>query len=130
MPLERITFDRDDVFGFRATGRIEAEDVDEIAAEIRKTRRERNRLRMYAEIESNWRMGPKAWSRDFLHGLRNAFGFRAAAIVTDHGWLERAAGMAGWLPGLKVRVFPADQPEAARAWITSDDLDAPEEPPA
>lgn len=130
MPLERITFERDDVFGFRATGRIEAEDVDAIAAEIRKTRRAQKRLRLYAEIESDWRMGPKAWFKDSVHGLRNAFGFRAAAIVTDQEWMARSAGMAGWLPGLKVRVFPSDQTDAARAWITSDELGKPEVPTA
>jgi hypothetical protein len=130
MPLERITFEREDVFGFRVTGRIEAEDVDEIAREIRDARREQKRLRMYAEIESDWRMGPKAWFRDLIAGLRNGFGFRAAAVVTDQDWLARAAGTARWLPGLKVRTFPSHQAEEARAWITSDDLGTPEEPTA
>jgi hypothetical protein len=130
MPLERITFERSDVVGFRATGRIESEDVDEIAREIRRVRREQKRLRMYAEIEPDWRMGPKAWFKDVMAGLRNSFGFRAAAIVTDQAWPARAAGTAGWLPGLKVRTFPTDQAEAARAWITSDELGSPEEPTA
>lgn len=125
MPIERIPFERAEVFGFRAAGRIEAEDVDEIAGEIRRARADQKRLRLYAEIEPDWRMGPKAWAKDFLHSLRNAFGFRVAAIVTDEAWMARAARMTGWLPGLKVRTFPVDERETARTWIASDELATP-----
>lgn len=127
MPIEIIKLNRDFVFGFRATGRIESEEIDEIAAAIRKTRREHRRLRMYAEIESGWRMGPKAWVKDFLHGLRNAFGFEAAAVVTDQRPIAGMVRMAGLLPGFKARSFPTADREEAREWITSEDLSRPEQ---
>jgi SpoIIAA-like len=59
-----------------------------------------------------------AWE-DAKLGLGHLRAWERIAIVGDAEWVRRAIGGLGWLMPGEVKVFPLDELERAREWVTS-----------
>ena len=105
------------VIGIVATGRVTMQDCqDVLVPAIKKSRRRRDKIRLYYELNS--RFPGSAWDELDL-GLEHASCCERVAIITDIGWVRLTVKALRFLIPSKIRVFPTIQAEEGRAWITA-----------
>ncbi len=115
-----IPFDADNVVGLRVDGRIDAADMDRIAAVCRDKLARHRKLRVYVEVPSFEGISMEAFFKDLKIGLSEWNRYDKEAVVTDEPWLAKVTAATGHLvPGLEVKAFPSVQAAAAKAWIAS-----------
>src|SRR3954447_23781265 len=110
--------------GFRARGEIEREDYDEVLApDLHRAIEAGAGLRTLYVIEDLEEIDPSAlWADSKLGvhaGLRNRDAWVRSAIVSDIGWIARAAKMFLWMIPGEARVFPLSELEQAKAWVAA-----------
>lgn len=115
-----IPFEADNVVGLRVDGRIDAADMDRIAAVCKDKLGRHHKLRVYVEVPSFEGISVEAFFKDLGIGLSQWNRYDKEAIVTDQPWLAKVTAATGHLvPGLEVKAFPGGQAAAAKAWVAA-----------
>ena len=105
------------VVGIAASGRVTMQDCsDVLVPAIKRSLKRHEKIRLYYELNS--RFPGSAWD-DLDLGLEHASCCERVAIVTDIGWVRLTVKAVRFLIPSKIRVFPTDQAEEGRAWITA-----------
>ena len=121
--VERMTDMPQGTLGLRVSGRIERSDYEEVLAPQLRAAVDAGRVRALFVLERVDGMEPAALWADFKLYFEVAVRHRAAwertAIVTDIGWMARAANASlGIIPG-QALVYPQSQLDTAKAWVAS-----------
>jgi hypothetical protein len=108
--------------GFRAAGRIEREDYDDVLTpELRRAIEAGGGLRTLYVIEDLDEIEPAALWADAKLGLNLGIAHHRewvrSAIVTDIEWMARATKLFAWMIPGEARVFPLAQLDQAKAWV-------------
>ncbi|HEY9544404.1 MAG TPA: STAS/SEC14 domain-containing protein [Solimonas sp.] len=116
--IENIPFNDDNIAGFRIDGRLTAEAYDGIRDVVDAKLARHQKLRIYVEIANDTRISAEAFFKDLKFALRRWDRFEREAVVTDQGWVQNVASIAGKLmPGIEVKTFATADTAAAKAWI-------------
>jgi len=103
----------------RAVGIITAEDYKETLIPLVKEKLEvHDQLKCLVVLDDDYATysGDAAWE-DSKFGLFHIRDFSRIALVTDVGWLTRAAKVFGPFMPYKVKTFPVAELEEAKSWI-------------
>lgn len=104
------------VVGISVKGRVTKAECREILAPaIAKSRRWRDKIRLYYELGS--RFPGSGWD-DLDLGFEHAACCERIAIVTDIAWVRLTVKAIRFLIPGEIRVFATLEADAARAWIT------------
>ncbi|MEQ6916603.1 STAS/SEC14 domain-containing protein [Halomonas aquatica] len=119
--LELIPGEAPHVVALRASGKVDADDLQQAIDAIEQAKQAHPKVSLYAEIDDMRWMTFTALLRDLGYGLTQIgelSHYHRVAMVTDHSWLRPLAELESRLfRPLEVRVFPAQERAAARAWI-------------
>ena len=119
--LELIPVEEPHVVALRAGGKVDADDLQQAIDAIEQAKQSHPKVSLYAEIDDMRWMTFTALLRDLGYGLTQIgelSHYHRVAVVTDHSWLRPLAELESRLfRPLEVRVFPAHERAAARAWI-------------
>jgi len=111
--------------GFRLSGRLRREDyTDVLIPPIRQAAERGDRIRLLVHIDPDFDgLEAGALWEDLKAAVQLGVGHRGAwerfAIVSDADWIRRATALFGWLTPGELRVFGADELEAAKAWLSA-----------
>ncbi|MFC3283384.1 SpoIIAA family protein [Litchfieldella rifensis] len=109
------------VVALRASGRVDADDLQQAIDAIEEVKKTHPRVSLYAEIDEMRWMTVTAILRDLGYGLTQLGDLRhfyRAAAVTDRRWIRPIARIESRLfRPLEVRVFATQDKEAAREWV-------------
>jgi hypothetical protein len=109
------------VVAMRATGLLDAADIERAIQAIDAALARQDRVALYAEIDITG-MTPGAFARDVRYGLgrlRELHRFPRAAVVTSQDWVRWIArAERAILPGIEVRVFLPTEKDVAMAWVS------------
>jgi SpoIIAA-like len=115
--LELINGLPGNVVGIAVSGRLTKQDCeDRLVPAMQKSLRRHEKIRLYYELNS--RFPGAAWDELDL-GLEHATRCERVAIVTDIAWVRFTVRAVRFLIPSKIRVFPRDQAEEGRAWISA-----------
>ncbi|TCJ99364.1 STAS/SEC14 domain-containing protein [Nocardia alba] len=119
MPLQPIADLPDATIGFRARGKVHAEDyVKVLDPAIRKAVEQGkpvNLVYVLGEDFDGYSLGAMAKDLELVKVPREAWG--RIALVTDHRMLGEAVHLFGFLIPAQVRVFALADESAALAWV-------------
>ena len=111
----------DNVAAFLASGEVTAADYEGVLIPTVE-----ERLGRHKKLSLLYHLGPEftgyeadAMWEDTKLGFKTFTKYDKMAIVTDTSWLRRSVKAFGWLIPGEVKVYPYDQLEQARAWITT-----------
>jgi len=122
--LEKLPDVPDGILALKAVGTVTARDFAQvIEPEIERARRLERRLRLLLELGSEYegftlgavREKTELWAHDPALG-REIDGY---ALVSDIWWVRELVHLAGLLLPFPMRVFGADERDAAVAWLGS-----------
>jgi hypothetical protein len=121
--VERIADMPQGTLGLRVSGRIERSDYEEVLAPELRAAVDAGRVRALFVLERVDGMEPAALWADlklyFEVAVRHRAAWERTAIVTDIGWMARAANASlGIIPG-QALVYPQSQLDTAKAWVAS-----------
>ena len=121
--MERLPDLPENVVGIRAVGDVEDDDYEDVlipAVEAALAGRDKIRLLYVLGPEFEEYERDAMWE-DAKFGSHHLFDFERVAVVTDVTWMARGIRWFAFaIPG-KVKVFPYDSLDDARAWIVADD---------
>jgi stage II sporulation SpoAA-like protein len=102
-------------------GRPDAGDFDDAADDLDAFLRQRDGFRLLLDLREfdGWQ-GLSAISGHFTLVREHAGLAQRVAVVGEHGWQKLAQRVAGRFLNAESRFFPADEFEAAQAWLTGD----------
>jgi hypothetical protein len=107
--------------GFRAKGKIEREDYDDLLTPELKRALEAGELRTLYVIEDLDTVEPSALWADSKLGfdltVRHHDAWVRSAIVTDIHWMAQATRLFAWMIPGDVSVFPLAELEQAKVWV-------------
>ena len=111
--------------GFRVTDEVEREDYDEVLTPALRAAADAGAgLRTLYLIEDLDEIEGEAFWADaklgYDVGIRKREAWVRSAIVTDIGWMARAARLFLWMIPGEAKVFPRAELEAAKAWVAGD----------
>ena len=112
----------DGVLGFRATGKITADEYRELMKPIYAALERGEQLNIYFELGNDFHGLdlPALWE-DLKAagsvGLKHRSSWQRMAVVTDKDWIRHGAAVAGWLAPGELRLFDPDERPAAKAWV-------------
>lgn len=121
MALELMDGLPDQVVAVRAVGEVDDDDYEEVlepAIADALSRHDKIRLMYVLGPEFTGYDADAMW-KDTKLGAKTFTSYERMAVVTDTAWLRRTVKAFGWLIPGDVRVFPYDELDAARTWITS-----------
>jgi hypothetical protein len=111
--------------GFRASGRLTAEDYREVLVPTLREAVDSGEVRMLFVLSDFEELEPRAWLEDAKTGLELGFfkhsAWKRSAIVSDAEWVKKAFRMFAWMTPGEVEVFDLDQEDEARAWVAASD---------
>jgi hypothetical protein len=112
---------RDDVIACRLSGRMSAEEMENISNKVIEAVERYEKTHIYAEIDGMTGFDVKAWVDQVqrawpLLGKLRRFG--RIAVVTDQPWLRWGTRIeSALLPGISYEVFDLAERERALAWV-------------
>ena len=111
--------------GFRVTDEVEREDYDEVLTPALRAAVDAGAgLRTLYLIEDLDEIEGEAFWADaklgYDVGIRKREAWVRSAIVTDIGWMARAARLFLWMIPGEAKVFPRAELAAAKAWVAGD----------
>ncbi|MEO8451890.1 MAG: STAS/SEC14 domain-containing protein [Gemmatimonadota bacterium] len=118
--LERIVDLPDHVLGFKATGRVTADDYESILVPaVEKALSHHQRVRLLYLLGDGFEgfTGAAAWE-DAKVGLRHFTRFDRVAVVTSVDWIRHSVKAFGFIMPGEVRVFESNDLSKAREWIS------------
>ena len=108
-----------DVIALRAVGVITAQDYADTLVPLVKARlAEHDKLKLMIVLGDEYATyaGDAAWA-DIKFGLGHGWDFSRVALVTDIGWMAKAARLFALLMPFDFEVFPMAELDAAKGWI-------------
>ena len=121
--IEQLNDMPDGTIGFRATGKITADDYREVLEPTIRSAIGSGEIRMLYMLEGDFEITPAASLQDARTGL-TAYTHHAAwkktAIVTDAGWLVKSLHAFAWMVPGAIEVFPIADFDRAKDWLTAD----------
>lgn len=113
----------DHVIGIRITGKLRAEDYEQVLVPLVNERLGKHRkLDFLCCIEGKWKgMEAGAAWQDLRLGLGKLGHWTRMAIVTDIDWIENAIKLFRLLSPGELRHFDGDEYEEAKAWVCERD---------
>ena len=119
---------QDGVIAMRATGLLDAADLERGIAAVDQALNTHARLAIYAEVDITGMtprditgMTPRALLKDIAYGISKLHELRRfwlAAVVTDQHWIRWIARAEKALFPVEIRVFPIAAKEAAMSWVS------------
>lgn len=110
------------VVALRASGRVDAHDLQQAIDAIEQAKQAHSRISLYAEIDDIRWMTFTALLRDLGYGLTQIgelTHYHRVAVVTDRAWMRPLAELENRLfYPLTVRTFPTRDAEDAREWVS------------
>lgn len=111
----------DGVLGFRAIGKLTAEDYSDGMMPALREAAETGEMRIvYVLGEDFHGLDAGATVQDFKAGFELTIGHRSSwkrlAMVTDLDWIRHSVHLLGWLAPGELRLFELDRLEDAVAW--------------
>jgi hypothetical protein len=108
--------------GLRASGKLSKRDYTDVLEPTLRAGVRSGELRLLFLLTDFDGLEPGAWGEDFKTGLqalvRDHAAWKRFALVTDVGWVARAARMFTWLTPGEVLIVEIDRVEEARRWVT------------
>jgi hypothetical protein len=123
--IERLSDMPDGTVGFRAAGKIERKDYDDVLVpELRRALERGGGLRTLYVVEDFDEIEPSALWSDAKLGMDLTIGHHQdwvrSAIVTDIEWMARATKLFAWMIPGEARVFPLAELHEAKTWVAGD----------
>ncbi len=119
--IERIGDMPEGTVGFRANGKVTADDYKQVLEPGLLEAAEAGDVRLVYVIEDGFEMSVGAYGQDAKTGIELGFGhlkaWKRTALVTDVEWVARALKMFAWMAPGELRVFPREGFEEARDWV-------------
>lgn len=111
------------VLAFEAVGEVDARDYKRVLKPAVETMLAGGqKLRVVFAIRSTFdRFTAGAEWQDMTLGLGHLGDWQRCAIVTDRDWVQHGVKAFGWMMGGRVRLFDADDLDAALEWAAADD---------
>lgn len=110
-----------DVLAVRFGGEVTAEEFRQtLVPQVHDRFETRKHLAIYAEILPRTMFSPAAVWEDWKLGLEEFGKWGKAAVVSDEPWVRSLTMMMAPLFHPAVRIFPAADAEAAKAWVQAD----------
>ncbi len=111
--------------GFRASGRITAEDYTEVLEPALRAAVDAGRpIRLLFELDDDADYSTGAAWQDLKTGatlgLPHLSAWERTAIVSDADWVERTSQMLGWMMPGELRSYPTAAIEDAKSWLAGD----------
>jgi hypothetical protein len=108
--------------GFRATGRVSADEYRNVLLPAVKAAVEAGEVRMLFAVGPGFeRFEPGALVQDSRMGLTLGIthwhAWKRTAVVTDVDWIENSVRMFTWLTPGEVKLFGLDELDEAKAWV-------------
>jgi hypothetical protein len=111
--------------GFKASGEITAENLEEVALEPLRAKAEAGEKLRVLTLVDHLHEDPRAiWETikaDAEFGLLKRDSWQRTAVVSDVGWAQRLTKLFGWAVPGELRVFEESELEAAKAWLAAED---------
>ena len=109
----------DGVIGFRASGKLTAEDYTQVLAPaLERATAGGGRIRILLEFGGEFGgMEAGAVWQDLTMGVREWSAWERIALVTDHTWMRDGLTLFSWAVPGEVRAFPSSEREAAVSWL-------------
>ena len=107
--------------GFRAHGKVTAEDYETVLAPTAKAALDAGSVRLLYVLADETSYSPGAMWADTKLWAGNLRGWERVAVVSDADWLENAVKAFGWMMPGEVKVFDDDDEDEARAWLAGRD---------
>lgn len=118
--IELLDMGATGVIGVRISGRIDKPDVDRVAAAVKATFGEADKLRVYVEVKNFDGIAFQALLVDLRFAIPNLGRLRKKAVVSETKRMETSVVLANRLfPNAEIRHFPLDQAAEAKAWVRS-----------
>jgi len=117
--IEVLTGLPEGVLGFRASGKLTAQDyTDVLAPALDAAGAGSGRIRVLLDFTGDFEgiEGGAVW-QDMKMGVRDWNAWERIALVTDHGWLRDGLAMFAWAVPGEARTFPGEEREAAIDWL-------------
>lgn len=119
--IERIDDMPPGTAGLRASGKLSKSDYTDVLEPTLREGVSSGELRLLFLLTDFHGLEPGAWVEDFKTGLqalvRDHAAWKRFALVTDVGWVARAARMFTWLTPGEVLIVELDRVEEARRWV-------------
>lgn len=119
--IELIPGDRPHVLAMRASGQVDADDLQRVIDALEALKKTQPRISLYAELDEMRWMTFTAFLRDLGYGLTQLGDmdrYYRAAIVTDKPWMKHIARLENRVfRDLEVRTFPLRDKQAAWSWV-------------
>ncbi len=105
------------VVEFSVSGHISREDYDAVITPLQGFIDAHGTVRMIEIVQHFPTFDPGILLPGIRFDIRNLKHISHVAVVTDIGWMSPMVRAAGALISTRMRVFPAAELEAARAWV-------------
>ncbi|WP_052383881.1 STAS/SEC14 domain-containing protein [Litchfieldella xinjiangensis] len=119
--IELLPSDAPHVVAFRASGRVDVNDLQQGIDAIEAVKKLHSRISVYAEIDDMRWMTATALLRDFGYGLSQLGDlnhYYRVAVVSDRSWVRPVTELESrLLSSPEVRAFATQDKAAAKAWV-------------
>lgn len=119
--IELLPPEASHVVALRASGRVNADDLQQAIDALEALKKTHARVSLYVEIDEMRWMTLSAIMRDLGYGLTQIGDlehYYRAALVTDHDWLRPLVSIENQLfKPLEVRVFGTHHRDEAKEWV-------------
>lgn len=106
------------VVGLRIEGKVTADDLETVVAELEGRLKAHDQVRVYAEIDELSGMTFEAFIKDLKYSVRHFRDVEREAVVTGSVWIERLVDLGGALfPSIETRHFTPERKEEALRWV-------------
>ena len=129
--FQEIPVHQDNIFAYRATGRLSHADYQAFLPRIEELIARYGRISLFMELEGFRGWDLEAAKDDFRFGMAHRDAFERIALVGDTGWERWMALMARPFMDGEIRFFPRNQAQEAWDWLregTQAAIAAPSQP--
>jgi hypothetical protein len=108
---------KDDLIGFRASGRIEKEDYDKLNPILEKTEKEQDSIKLYLEIGELEGISFKALIKDIVTYFKHVKKVEKVAVTGKNGFEKGWVKVADPFIKADIKYFPVTEKDFAVTWI-------------
>jgi len=124
--FQAIPVVEDNIFAFKATGKLTEEDYAKFLPELEKLIKENGKISLFVELEDFRGWEPKAAWEDMKFGEEHDDDFKRIAIVGDKPWMKWMVAIGNAFTDTEIRYFDRDHSQQAWDWLREADDAAPE----
>lgn len=108
---------KDNLIGFRASGKIEEEDYEKLNPILEKTKKEQNAIRLYIEIGELQGITFKALIKDIVTYFRHVKKVEKVAVTGKNGFEKAWVKVADPFIKAEIKYFPVPEKDFAVSWV-------------